>query len=53
MGQHLMNVRRRFTHEMNDSLIAPVTKEEVKQALFQMCPSKGACKFLPDILRVS
>ena len=34
-------VEKRFTREMNNSLLQPYTTEEVRQALFQMHPSKS------------
>ena len=37
----LQHVPRKVTPEMNASLCAPYTNEEVKQALFQMFPTKA------------
>ena len=31
----------RVTTEMNEELTRPFTKEEIKEALFQMCPTKA------------
>ncbi|KAH9649551.1 rnase h domain-containing protein [Citrus sinensis] len=35
------SVPRRVTAEMNEELTRPFTKEEIKEALFQMCPTKA------------
>ena len=40
MASVLNTVPTKLTPEMNDQLLAPFTEKEVKEALFQMFPTK-------------
>lgn len=37
----LENIIKRVTTKMNEELTIPITKEEIKEAIFQMCPTKA------------
>lgn len=37
----LINMPKKLTTEMNEELGRPFTEEEIKEALFQMCPTKA------------
>lgn len=37
----LKEMQRRITKEMNEELVRPFTEDEIKEALFQMCPTKA------------
>ena len=41
VDQVLQHVPTKVTQSMNEALVAPYTREEVKTALFQMAPTKA------------
>lgn len=40
MEATLKKMPRRITDEMNEELVRPFSEDEIKEALFQMCPTK-------------